>query len=179
MSIQVCTGDVFCAASPWMIGRAILFAERLWSHDNEALFSHAGIIDSADGCTFEALWRVRHAHLNEYAGKPIIIARPRVAMSRIEERLTPFKQQFEGKFYPLHRLVMHMLPPLAKLGTGDFVVCSELVAAYLWALGLRYKQYLGTNPDTLADEWLAGYCCDVVFEGIWQSGDKKQMTEGK
>ena len=168
MNIGLRPGDVFCTANPWMLGKIILWTQRLWSSDNEALYSHAGIIDSPAGTTFEALWRVRHAHLSDYEDKPIVIARPRAPQEKIEARLDMLKERFEGKRYPLHRLAMHILPPVAKLGTGNFVVCSELVAVYLWMLGLRHKQYLGTNPDTLADEWRQGYCCDVLFEGIFK-----------
>lgn len=166
MVIDLYPGDVFCTANPWMLGKIILWTQRLWSSDNEALYSHAGIIDSPAGATFEALWRVRHAHLSDYSGKPIVIARPRASQEKIEARLNMLKERFAGKAYPLHRMAMHILPPVAKLGTGGFVVCSELVAAYLWMLGLRHKQYLGANPDTLADEWSQGYCCDVIFEGF-------------
>lgn len=165
MNIELRRGDVFCAASPWVLGKAILVAQKLWSHDNEALYSHAGIIESPAGETFEALWRVRRAHLDGYVGQPIIIARPRANEQLINERLDLLQQRYEGSRYPIHRLIMHMLPPVAKLGTGGLVVCSELVAALLWMLAVRHKQYLGTNPDTLADEWRQGYSCDVIFEG--------------
>ena len=168
MNIKLYPGDVFCTANPWLLGRMILWTERMWSHDNEALYGHAGIVDSPEGATFEALWRIRHAQLSDYSGKAIVIARPRAVQGKKDERLAMLKERFEGKRYPLHRLAMHILPPVAKLGTGNFVVCSELVAAYLWMLGLRHKQYLGTNPDTLADEWRQGYCCDVLFEGIFE-----------
>jgi hypothetical protein len=45
------------------------------------------------------------------------------------------------------------------------VVCSELVAEFEYLCGLRHKQFLGTTPDLLADEWRRWQGWKIVGEG--------------
>lgn len=171
---QVLPGDVFCTANPWIVGRMINAAEKVWSKDNRAEYGHAGIIIDTAGTTLEALVTVRHGALSDYKDKPIMIARPTTQMdgpsiNNIPLAISRVEGNHLGQWYPAWRLILHLFPPLAKyVASKKFLVCSELVAKYLFYLGARHSQYMGTNPDTLADEWKRWRNFEIIFEGVWE-----------
>lgn len=170
---QVLPGDVFCTANPWTVGRIIKAAEKVWSRDNRAEYNHAGVVVDSAGGTLEALWTVRNGNLSDYSGKPILIARPisqleGFGINNIPLSINRVETEHLGQIYPAWRLIFHLVPPLAKyVALKRFVVCSELVAKYLFYVGARHGQYMGTNPDTLADEWKRWRNFEIVFEGVW------------
>lgn len=168
-------GDVFVVRGRGSVAAAIRAVEWCLSDDNEAIHGHAGIITSSAGDTIEALWTVRRATLARYSGQTILIARPAqtifsgapisptakgLAIAAIGEHL--------GRVYPLWRLPLHLVPPLAKfLGFGRWLVCSELVAKYLVYIAARCEPFTGVNPDTLADEWRRWKNFDIIYAGEW------------
>jgi hypothetical protein len=169
------TGDVFCVhGNMGFVSAGIRCAERFWSKDNEATYGHAGIITDPMGNTLEALWTVKESNINKYKGTRLIIARPlytnsykKITESQKKLSITAVKSKHHGQFYPLHRLAFHLVPPLAKYAhLGSRVVCSELVAKYLYLIGARHAVYSGTNPDTLADEWRRWKQFEIIAEGI-------------
>ena len=82
-SLTLQRGDVFvCKGSMGLVSAAIRGAQRILSRDNRADYGHAGIITSAAGATLEALWTVRHGHLDAYAGQRVMIARPTASLYR-------------------------------------------------------------------------------------------------
>lgn len=164
---QLQAGDVFGTRNPMALGRAINVIQRLWSHDNEAKYSHSGIILNSKGDTFESLWTIKKQNIwNEYVGKEIIIARPLGVDPRVIDKvLKGLIAKHEGQWYPVWRLPLHILPPLAKIMWLNRPVCSELTAKYEWGIGIRHGQWAGTNPDTLADEWRRWKNIKIVWEG--------------
>lgn len=164
--ISLKAGMVFATANPMLLGKAINGIQWLWSSDNESRYSHAGIIIDSNGTTFEALWTVKSQNIFEaYKGKKVIIAQPHATESKIRIELTKLISAHKGDWYPFWRLGLHIIPPLAKIGLLDKLVCSELTAKYLYMIGVRHSKYKGTNPDTLVDEWRNWKAYDIVFEG--------------
>jgi hypothetical protein len=164
--IKVQRGDVFCSTNPMWLGRAINAIQWFWSEDGESKYSHSGIICNATGTTFEALWTVRSRNFFEaYTDDNVIIARPVCPEVKKLDALDKIIRTHRGQWYPFWRLGMHLFPPLAKVAIMDRLVCSELVAEYLFLAGVRHDQYKGTNPDQLADEWREWKRFNVIFEG--------------
>lgn len=174
-------GDVFvCEGNMGLVSAAIRGAQRILSRDNEASYGHAGIITSAAGATLEALWTVRHGHLDAYAGQRVLIARPARSLYRPtvaiclrtrDQALDMIAQQHLGRVYPVWRLPLHLVPWVAKYASiGRWLVCSEMVAKYLTLIAARDTVYTGICPDTLADEWRRWHNFDVLFEGEWSPG---------
>jgi len=165
--IRLAPGMIFCTENPMTLGRAINTVQRFWSNDGESTYSHAGIIKTASGMTYEALWKIQSQNIYEaYRGNKVLIGR-HTSMTMADYQLgMDAVYQYSGNWYPFHRIFMHMIPPLAKyVNTGRFMVCSELVDKFLFETGLC-KRYRGRNPDHIADmikqwrEW------DVVYEGV-------------
>ena len=174
-------GDVFVVeGNMGMVSAAIRGAQKILSRDNRADYGHAGIITSATGTTVEALWTVRHGHLDHYLGQRILIARPTgtvfrprepVSLRTRDQALDLVEAQYLGRIYPLWRLPLHLVPWLAKYAaTGRWLVCSELVAKYLVLIAARDTVYAGIAPDTLADEWVCFRNFEVLYEGQWPRG---------
>jgi hypothetical protein len=133
------------------LGRAITTIEAFWDVDGKAEYSHAGIILGPNGTTFEALWTNKRQGLTSaYAGKQVLIGRHE-GMDNI--RFADGWCQvahLEGRWYAGHRLLLHIIPPLARMiATGGFAVCSELVAKFLCGAQLL-DHWAGVNPDYVA-----------------------------
>jgi len=166
-NIKLQYGDVFASSNHALDAKIIDFVEKIWSHDNEAYYNHTGIIINPDGTTLEALLTVRSQNIyRAYHGRKIIIARWKYMNHETFHLAFQGIKREIGKLYPLWRLPLHIIPPLAKyLGFGH-MVCSELVAKFLYLAGARYSQYQGTNPDTLVDEWRYWRSYEIIFEGV-------------
>jgi len=174
--INVKLGDFFTTKNPMALGIAINAVQKVWSRDNRSEYSHAGIITSDLGDTLEALWTVKNQNLFEaYAGENVLVARytghPWTLEFKAETAIYKLRKKHEGQVYPIWRLPFQLIPPLAKYLTwrGKFCVCSELVAEYLHMIGARHDQFMGTNPDTLADEWHRWKDFEIIHEGILPS----------
>lgn len=166
--IELQVGDVFGSRNPMRLGRAINFAQRIWSLDNESTYSHVGIITDMDGTTLEALWQVKEQNLfDSYAGQQVIIARPNASRLMRQYGINMILKLHKGDVYPVWRLLFHLIPPVAKYASagGRFLVCSELTAKYLYFANVRPKPFVGVNPDNLVDEWKTHKGYEVIFEG--------------
>lgn len=164
--IDIRQGDMFATRNPMYLGRWINAIQRFWSRDNQSHYSHAGIILDSDGTTFEALWKIQVSDLSRYRGQKVIIARVNdMDAGKIGSVIKGLIARHAGKRYPLWRLLMHLFPPLAKISVFALPVCSELVAKYLYEIGVRHGQWAGTNPDTLSDEWVRWRWFEVLGEG--------------
>lgn len=168
-------GDVFCCSgSMGLVSAGIRLAERFWSEDNEATYGHSGIVANGSGLILDTLWQVQWNRLDVYRGQQAIVARPTQTLRgyTITEALKKaavdaIVREGFGRRYPLHRLLLNLLPPLAKYAsTGKMLVCSERTAKYLACLGARGEVYAGVNPDDLADEWRRWKNVDVIYEGL-------------
>ena len=178
MRINLLPGDVFCTSGNMLVVSALIrLAERITSKDDAAHYGHSGIISSVLSETIDTGWTVRKGSLHEFAGSPMLIARPThrmgsatapIDMATKRAAIAAIRATDLGRIYPVWRLPMHLAPPLAKyLGTGHNLVCSERVAKYLQMIGARPWPYTGVNPDTLADEWSTWRNFEIIFEGIW------------
>lgn len=168
MDIVLMPGDIFCTANPMWLGKAINAAQRFFDPDNEAKYSHSGIITERDGSTFEALWSAKKSSLQQYAGKQIIIGRnekmTEMAFAVAHAEILKHK----GQWYPFHRLFFFLIPPLAKyVHLLDRPVCSELAAKFLCHAGIL-KRWAGKNPDYIADMMTLWQEWTIVYEGIWE-----------
>jgi hypothetical protein len=163
------TGDMFATNSGIWMGKGINFFQSLWSADNRAKYHHAGLLQNEEGKTFEALWTICEKNLfEEYKDKQVLIARCLNVDDQLKQnQLDALKERYLGTWYPFWRLGLHMFPPLARrLHFLDKPVCSELVAKYLWYIGVRHKQWAGTCPDMLVDEWRYWRGIKIIFEGV-------------
>lgn len=166
MKINIPKGCVFGSSNPMWLGRAINAIQWLWSKDSESRYSHTGLFIDNEGTTFESLSTARSQDFYKaYKDDKVIIARPLCDEKVIDLALIEILKH-KGQFYPYWRLIFHIIPPVAKVGVLDRLVCSELVAKYEWLLGVRHGQYRSTNPDSLVDEWIRWKAFEIIFEGI-------------
>ena len=169
-------GDVLCVAGGMaVVSAGIRAVERFWSKDSEAAYGHSAIVGTAGGTLLDTLWRVQWTHVSRYAGQPMIIARPVKTMRGIvitdaakSCALKMVSSDGHGRPYPVHRLILHLVPPLAKFcSNGRQMVCSERTARYLCLLGAMDEPWAGITPDDLADRFRRWHNSTVIFEGIW------------
>ena len=173
--IDIRQGDVFCTENVAFLGQVINWIQKLSSKDDSSIYSHAGIITSMDGDTFEALSTIRADHLSNRKGQKILIARPLFKdvvggmIHPIEKKvaIVRLQDEYRGNWYPWWRLILHAIPLASRYisAQGKFLVCSELVAKYLYLIGARPEPYTGISPDDLADEFVRWSNYEVVFEG--------------
>ena len=162
-------GDFFCTRNPMALGRAINFIEKLWSKDNEAEYSHAGIITDSAGTTLEALWTIRGNELDAYAGQKVIIGRwIHMTPERFQKGLDEVQDDV-GRIYPFWRLLFFMAPGAAKwISSGRFTVCSELVCQFLLGAGFKeIGRWQGWDPEDVADMIQKWRTVEVLYEGEW------------
>jgi hypothetical protein len=160
-------GDVFCVNSHDWVSRAIIKVTGFWDVDGTSDYSHAGIITDKRGSTFEALWTIKESHLVNYIGSDIIIGRWSPMTTEVfYDSFSPLVPQFLGESYPLWRLPLFVIPPLArKVSTGKYLVCSELTAKFLKNAG-AISFFTGVSPDYIADMIRRWANWEVVYEGI-------------
>lgn len=170
-------GDVFCVrGDDSVVPRGIRFIEKLWAKDGRARYNHAGIVTSADGKTFEALSdSIRESHLDYYRGKEVIISRPvrtvsggYITAQGKRRAITICIRDHDGQVYPRWRLLLHTIPALAKMGSGKYLVCSELVEKYLTIIHADDRMILGVNPDDLGDSFRRWWNFQLIYEGVWE-----------
>jgi len=168
MAIELLPGDVFCVQTQSALAKGIRAVQAFWAHDSNAIYNHSGVILDHIGTTFEALTSYRKQDLfTAYSGRRVIIARPDISQFTIKPELTRLQQRYSKKrFYPYWRLPMHAFPPLAKISLYDWDVCSELTAWFLYQIGARPIRWPGTNPDTLADEFIHWRIYKLIHEGF-------------
>jgi len=179
-------GDIFCTKNPMMLGRAICWFEKLRSADNQAEYSHAGVIIGRGGITFEALWTNKKQNLfKAYAGTKVLIGRHVAMTPKCAAAGWEGVKKYEGQTYAFWRLLLHALPFCSKIGTGGFAVCSEIAAKYISKSGVMVAgravsdplvqlflqagesyYWKGRAPDDIADMIHDHKGWSVVFEGV-------------
>lgn len=165
--IKLYSGDLFCSSFPSAkLGGVITFVEKLRARDFHAEYSHAGIITNSAGDTFESLWTVKRQNLLAgYSGAKVLIVRYVELHPNKYAEVWPKIEKHEGEIYPVHRLVLH-LTGLSKFVHWHRLVCSEMVAKFLYLVGARHKYWFGTNPDHLADEFRHWRVYKIIYEGV-------------
>lgn len=163
MDLKLQKGDIFCVYTHNILGQLINFCQKVWQKDNRCSYSHAGLMVSPTN-SFEALWKVKEQNIYEaYAGSYILIGRHEKMNDELFEFAFSQIEHYRNNWYPVHRIFLQLIPPLAKTSFG-FVVCSELVAKFL------YRAYIlswwkSMNPADLEDIILYNKGWSVVFEG--------------
>ena len=174
--ITLYPGDVLCVAGGMaVVSAGIRLVERFWSKDSEAAYGHSAIVGTPGGTLLDTLWTVQWTHISRYAGQPMIIARPTKTLRGIAITdaarscaLKMVSADGHGRYYPVHRLLLHLVPPLAKYwSNGRQMVCSERTARYLCLIGSMDEPWAGITPDDLADRFRRWHNFTVIFEGIW------------
>lgn len=164
--IEILPGDAFAVCSEGLVARGIRFFSKIWSSDNEATYTHCGLMLSEHKVFEAGLFGISTHDLDKYWGKQLIIVRfDSVSEVKREEVLKQLVAKFAGKKYPVWRLFMHIFGPLSKVNLVQMPVCSELDAYYEQMLGIRHDQWAGTSPDTLVDEWRKWRDVTVLGEG--------------
>jgi hypothetical protein len=171
-------GDIFCTVNPMWLGRAICAIESFWDMDGKAEYSHSGIILGPNGTTFEALWTNRRQGLfHAHGGKKVLIARHESMTGEAFAAGWAKVARLEGRWYAGHRLLLHLVPPLAKyIATGRYAVCSELAAKFLVGAGLL-DHWKGVAPDYLAGIVRRWRGWKIVFEGALPATLEEFNTE--
>lgn len=174
--LEVRAGDLFCVRSAGPLSYAIMAVERFNSKDDRAEFGHSGVITDALGSTFEALTTLRYGSLDRYSGKPMLIARPVLKLTRApvqrfdrQAAINRVISEHQGQVYPFWRILLHLVPPASKYLSvaGKWLVCSEVVAKVESRMGVLSGPYAGRNPDDLADRWRIAWTHQVLYDGVW------------
>ena len=163
---SVKTGDIFLTHdnNEWL-AKGIRFIQKIYAEDNEALYSHAGIILDSAGNTFESKMRVgSYCFFEQYANMNVVIYRPPNKKS-LKTAIQKIIQKHDGDIYPIYRLFFHLLGVADHIHWNRQLVCSELVAKYLYYAELRDGHYYGTTPDNLHDEFRNNHYFKLIYEG--------------
>jgi hypothetical protein len=166
MKIDLEPGDIFCSKNPMGLGKLIIWWTKVWAKDNQAEYSHSGIILDKWGTTFEALTtNSKQDFFEAYKGDQVLIGR-HVRMTPVLEKAGwEAVKHHEGGLYAGHRLLFFLFPPLAKYVCLGLGVCSELTMKFLCGTGLA-SSWKGWNPDDVADMIKKWDDYEVVFEGV-------------
>ncbi|PIE67203.1 MAG: hypothetical protein CSA23_04955 [Deltaproteobacteria bacterium] len=144
-------GDIFVVYSGTFFARTINRVQQFWDVDGQAKFNHAGVIIDADGTTIEALRTIQNGNIYNYKDHLFMVGRPyAITDEKFQVGYDAIKGHL-GQSYPWWRLFLHVFPPAARhISTGNFPVCSELVAKFLHAAGY-FPSWKGITPDVIAD----------------------------
>lgn len=165
-------GDIFVTDRATWLSRIINSAQRFWSADGQAEYSHAGIILNPSGDTFESMRTIKIGHIDAYVGQKMLIGRAIYPTEGAHGRgIVKVCLDHKGQIYPFWRLFLHLVPPLAKyVSSGKFPVCSELVTKKEIVSGVKPwgNRWAGRNPDHIADAIRRWDSYEVVYEGVWE-----------
>ena len=174
--IELRPGDVLCVRGDMpVVSAGIRLVEWFLSKDGEATYGHTAIVGTEGGTLLDTLWRVRWSHIDRYVGQQMIIARPThtlrgIVIDEAAKRmaLKMISAADHGRFYPVHRIPLHLFWPLPKfLSAGRQKVCSERGAWCCCILGAMDEPWAGITPDDLADRFRRWHNFTVIFEGHW------------
>jgi hypothetical protein len=122
--------------------------------------THAGIfIDETT--VLESLWTVQRNNVHKYEGTDFLVGRWKGMTDNRWETAWRRLEKYEGKFYPVPRLLMflffpimvQLVSPMKLLGLGFFspMVCSELAGFTLHHAGFSvFDEYRGMMPARIA-----------------------------
>lgn len=158
-------GDLFAVHSKSWLGSCIRAVQWFWSSDNEAAYSHVGVIMGPHGTTLEARWRFKTYNISDYRGSRILIMRHKLmTIKRVHDGYMAVKNDV-GDLYPAWRFPFFLLhlEKFCRFGNG---VCSEQTGKFMKGAGFKNIVY-GITPDDLADRWRIDRDMDIIFEGVW------------
>lgn len=167
--VKLHKGDIVCTRSEDMFGGVIRAVQKLWSKDNDARYNHCVIITGENGDSFEALETIRKTNLFIYHyGEECVIFRHALMTDEIFANGFETIKKYENNTYPIWRLIFGIIPPFMKnIGSGNFIVCSELASKFLIGCGfVEFIPYLGKTPDDITDMCRNYKYWGTVFEGV-------------
>jgi hypothetical protein len=145
--------DFFCTQGSGFIGWGIRMITKNLSPDRCCEFNHAGLFPEGTECTLEALWHVEQTNFFEhYEGCEVLIGRYNLMTSELAKQSLSKIIEHIDQPYPKRRIFFHLLNLAHHIHWINAVVCSELVAKYLFYAGARNHKWWGVTPDVLADE---------------------------
>lgn len=156
-------GDIFCVGSSKLLGKMINHVQKFRALDNHSMYTHTGIILDTDGKTMESLWKIQEYHLRHYSTLPVIIGRHKQMTPRLAEIGLKSIQYYMGRKYPIHRFFFHILPIAKHVPTGSYLMCCDLVMAFLYICNL-VTTYEGYNVDDIADMIQTHKDFNIIFE---------------
>jgi hypothetical protein len=167
---QLQAGDIVGAKNPQCLGTIIRIGEILQSESLKAEYTHSIIIETPEGGTIEAVWKIERQNLfTAYKGEQVCIARWKdMTPAAYQKGYDAIKNQI-GDIYPYSRLFLDLfgLGKFLKLSKDDD--CVELAAQFLIGCGadlLCGTNYKGLTPQQLVDEFRISKFFDIIFEGI-------------
>lgn len=162
MSSPFKRGDFFCTISPSnAIGKSIAAIQKLRTIGLPSSATHAGLFLDGD-TVFESQWRVQKSNVwAHYEGVDFLVGRWKGMTDEKFDKAWERLSRYEGKLYPVPRLLMFMLTPIMVqlvapsrwLGLGFFadVVCSELTGLGMKLSGFPvFDEYMGMMPARIA-----------------------------
>ena len=187
-------GDIVCVSSlspnsrmDGLLGKLIIKVTNNRSADGSSEFRHALMITSTEGDTFEALWRYDRQNIfKDYIGYKVIIGRHRdMTPEGFEYAHRILSEKYEGKRYPVLRLIAHATTVTARWTPMFRPVCSELTRLETLLAGCRdypdekfptfnsidehfkwaHKKAKSYTPDNQADEIRGADLWDVLEYG--------------
>lgn len=160
-------GDIFASENPMALGKIINFFQRNYNKDGKSKYTHAGLITNPSGISFEALWHYETQNIfTAYHDKEIVIFRNKYMNEEKFEKGWKAIEHLTGRLYPFYRLPLYIVPGFERFSIFKKPVCSELVAMFLYASGVRASdKSFGVDPDDLVDYCRARDDYEIVYEG--------------
>jgi hypothetical protein len=160
-------GDIFLTRNSGLVAKGINIVQKWWAYDDYSKFTHAGLIKDNKGTTFEStLPGARSFNFEEcHKGKHYMIIRHDYMTPKVFEKAFERVKYHSGFAYPIHRLFLHIIPPLAKTFSKNRAVCSELVGQFLYHAEMLHY-WRGVNPDKLEEIFVYWRNYQIVYEGI-------------
>jgi hypothetical protein len=162
--IELRPGDYFCVYTDTWLAKLIMAAQRVKALDDHVAYNHAGIIVSGDGRTYEALMKIEHAHIKDYEGCEILIARHRAMTPELFDMGYGQVLKWNRTIYPWWRLLLHLTGLAVILHIAKIPVCSELAVEHLHHCGLIGHDGYGWNPDHFADMLVNYKDFEIIYE---------------
>ena len=172
-------GDFFCTINPKQIlGKSITFVQKYRTVGIPSKANHNGFFLD-ENTIYESLWKVQKSNVWEYEGKDFLVGRWNGMTDEGFDKSWKVLKKYEGKFYPVPRLFMYLLFPVAVqlispskwLGLGLFssMVCSELAARGVYHSGFQiFKEWRGMMPAHIANIIRRDRDIEIIYDSVLQ-----------
>jgi hypothetical protein len=148
-------GDIVLFAGRSFRARLVNFFQSLFAKSGASLYNHAAVVTSGHGAILHATrWRIKYTSLKRcYRRSQVLVVRWRhMTQERFRLGMTQVGPML-GRPFAFWRQVLHALR-LGWLSWGEYVVCSELVAKFLAAVGAWPRHWAGVNVNDLYEEFM-------------------------
>ncbi len=173
-------GDFFCTINPSkMLGKAITFVQKYRTVGIPSRANHGGVFLD-ENTVFESLWKVQKSNVwEQYEGVDFLVGRWIGTTDESFNKAWEFMKKFEGKYYPVPRLFMYLLFPVAVqlispskwLGLGLFcsMVCSEVEGRFKYREGFHvFKEWRGMMPAHIANIIRRDRDIEIIYDSVLQ-----------